>query len=456
MHARSRDQLRLPSILLKGETPVIYFYTQRPQTVRIGVGFPKGVWTQWYPQAAVVRPSLVEQAESPDRIGGGRICWYAEILPPALVNDRLKRDSGEIPTLPATRSDALWNFARDVDAAYVKCVDGTKEPQRAEYERFLFYRGLGEARLPVRLESRGEGTLTLDRDPTVGAGVQHVFVLRVENGRASYRYVPRLGPGEAASGVIPSMEAASPVADFTRKIAADLANRLTESGLFAKEARAMVNTWTSSYFQTDGIRVLFVLPQSWTDSFIPMTVSPPPRQTVRVMVGRLELLSREREQLAEAAIEGLAAADASRRSEAFAYLRDQGRYAEPIVRRVLRTTKNDEVRQLCRRLLTTEFVTELRAAVHNAADGRKVEIDPLLFRRHISPGCCREVGLDRESRAEAVAILHSLEPGAAKAGEPRSDDPGRLEIRAAALEASGVDRSAASTTVPASRRWRTR
>ena len=66
----------------------------------------------------------------------------------------------------------------------------------AEYERFLFYRGLGEARLPVRLESRGEGTLTLDRDPTVGAGVRHVFVLRVENGRASYRLSSR-GSGPA-------------------------------------------------------------------------------------------------------------------------------------------------------------------------------------------------------------------------------------------------------------------
>src|SRR4051812_35908683 len=40
VHARSRDQLRLPSMLLKGETPVIYFYTQRPQSVRLGVGFP--------------------------------------------------------------------------------------------------------------------------------------------------------------------------------------------------------------------------------------------------------------------------------------------------------------------------------------------------------------------------------------------------------------------------------
>ena len=55
----------------------------------------------------------------------------------------------------------------------------------------------------------------------------------------------------------------------------------------------MVNTWKNSYFQTDGIRVLFVLPQSWTDAFIPMDIQPQPRKVVRVMVGRLEMLSAE-------------------------------------------------------------------------------------------------------------------------------------------------------------------
>src|SRR4051794_7513545 len=48
VHARSRDQLHLPSVLLKGETPVIYFYTDRPRDVRVDVRFPRGLWTQWY------------------------------------------------------------------------------------------------------------------------------------------------------------------------------------------------------------------------------------------------------------------------------------------------------------------------------------------------------------------------------------------------------------------------
>ncbi len=147
-------------------------------------------------------------------------------------------------------------------------------------ERFLFYRGLGQARLPMRAEAAGGGTLSLERDATLGAGVRHVFILRVENGRGAYAYRPKLGPGEQASGVIPTMDGSRPVAEFTEVIANDLAARLKESGLYAKEARAMVNTWKTSYFQNDGIRVLFVLPQSWTDAFIPIRIAPKPREIV--------------------------------------------------------------------------------------------------------------------------------------------------------------------------------
>ena len=41
VHGRSKDQLQLPQMFLKGETPVIYFYTKEKQNVRVGVGFPR-------------------------------------------------------------------------------------------------------------------------------------------------------------------------------------------------------------------------------------------------------------------------------------------------------------------------------------------------------------------------------------------------------------------------------
>jgi hypothetical protein len=447
VHSRSRDQLRLPIMLLKGETPVIYFYTPRLLSVRVGVGFRDGIWTQWYPQAAVVRPSLQEQAQQPDRLNNGRICWFADVIPAAQAPMQAGKGPGVEPVPatfapPKTDKDALWNFARDVDAAYVKVMDGTSASPRPEYERFLFYRGLGQARMPLRADALYGGTLDLERELTLGDGVRHLFILRVEDGRGSFEYRPALRSGEQATGVIPSMERARPLAEFTEAVADALAARLTESGLFAKEARAMVNTWKSSYFQSEGVRVLFVLPQSWTDAAIPITIMPKPQQVVRVMVGRLELLSPERERRAESAVRDLAGTDAVRRREAFGYLRDQGRYVEPIVRRIAKTTQDDRVRQACRRLLLTELVTDLRAAVHSPVDGKQVHGDDLWIRVQLAR-LLREMGMVDEARAEAAALWREARNRPAPSKSSPANDAGTLEIRAALYEATGDDRRAA-------------
>ncbi len=446
VHARSRDQLRLPCSLIKGETPVIYFYSKERQNVRIGVGFPQGIWTQWYPQAAAVLPGLIKNAANPDHLTGGRVCWYAEIIPPVQVPLEIAGKTGSVrrpdALLPAVSTDALWNHAREVDASFVKtwnASDGTNKP---EYERFLFYRGLGRSRLPLHFDANDGGTLVLDRDPVIEQGVRHLFVIRIENGRGAYSYRPSLVAGQRISGVIPSLSESQPIDAFTRSIADALAARLTESGLYAKEARAMVNTWTTSYFQTGGVRVLYVLPQSWTDSFIPMTIAPAPREIVRVMVGRVELLSPERERLAERAVRDLADRSPEKRAEAYQFLRDQGRYVEPIVRRVQSTASDPSVRLLCRRLLLSEFVTELRAAIHNAADGKIVGTDPLLLKAELAR-LLRDLGLTDQARVEAEAAVRALKTQPADPNSSTAENPAFLEVRAAAVEAIGDDRKAA-------------
>ena len=159
------------------------------------------------------------------------------------------------------------------------------------------------------------------------------------------------------------MDGAQPLDRFVDAIADDVAGRLVESGLYAKEARAMVNTWRTSYFRTDGLRVLFVLPQSWTDQYIPLRINPQPEAIVRVMVGRIELLTQERERRAEAAVSAWHRLTPRPASRPLQSLREEGRYVEPIVRRTLRTSTDARVQMLCRRLLLTDFVTELRTSL---------------------------------------------------------------------------------------------
>jgi hypothetical protein len=191
------------------------------------------------------------------------------------------------------------------------------------------------------------------------------------------------------------------------EVSADVASRLYASGLYEPEALAMVNTWKSSYFKTDGVRLLFVMPQSWTDRFIPMRINPKPQELVRVMVGRVELLDTKREKRAEEAIRNLSSPVASVRERAFETLHSEGRYVEPIVRRALQTTTDAQVRTLSRRLLLTDFVTELRTALTDAATGEKVNTEPVFVRAQLA-SLLREVGLTAEAKQEGEAALKQL------------------------------------------------
>jgi hypothetical protein len=417
VHARRNAELRMRTSNLKMETPVIYFYSDVPLRAFVEVKFPGGLWTQWFPQADYVGPSLVQSGTLPPR--NGRIGWSVNVWPASQAQ----------PDLPPTTKDALWNYTRDVDAAYVN----TGTP--AEWERFIFYRGLGETRLPLAVSATAGGRLTCGAD--MKGGLQHVYLLRVEQGRGAYRYLPSVGCGDRIDQVVPAMDGAKPMDRFVGEIADDLAGRLVESGLYAKEARAMVNTWRTSYFTTDGIRVLFVLPQSWTDAFIPMTINPAPASLVRVMVGRIEILTPEREREAETAISRLASPDPAVREQAFVTLRGQGRYVEPIVRRTLESTSDEQVRTLSRRLLLTDFVSDIRSALTDA-EGRQVEQKAVYARAQLA-SLLREIGLDDQAKQEGERVLAEL----ADLPKPSmADHDSRNTFRALARANEGAGRDA--------------
>jgi hypothetical protein len=70
----------------------------------------------------------------------------------------------------------------------------------------------------------------------------------------------------------------------------ELAAALTKAGLYAKEAAAMIDTWRDSWFE-EGMRVFYILPRAIVDETLPIKITPAPAATVRVFVGRVEILS---------------------------------------------------------------------------------------------------------------------------------------------------------------------
>lgn len=319
VHTLKKDNVFPKFVTLKGETPVIYFYTDRPRKVQVGVDFPTGLWTHWFPSAM-----RVGRYTGADPTRNGHIGWVAQIAPPS-PQDRL----------PEIAPDSLWRFARQVpQAATVQVTAGS-----GETERFLFYRGLGRANLPVQFFPEKNGGRLVASVP-----VQRVIVVSVEQGKLTWKPIINLKAGQTLEGIRTRLRPGT-VAD----IALHLTHGLVQSGLFPDEAAALVNTWRSSYFEHDGLRVLFILPQTWTETFIPMRVSPKPDPFIRVMVGRIEGLTVGREAHVAAAVQGFTAHPETH----FATLAAQGRYLEPILRRL---ATRPALRSLCEKLLGTEFV----------------------------------------------------------------------------------------------------
>ena len=82
---------------------------------------------------------------------------------------------------------------------------------------------------------------------------------------------------------------------FLQAARAGLRGALLDTGLYADEAQAMVDTWTRSWFTNLGLRVLYAAPRAWADSWLPMTVTPKPDALVRTLVGRIEVMTHSEE-----------------------------------------------------------------------------------------------------------------------------------------------------------------
>jgi hypothetical protein len=161
--------------------------------------------------------------------------------------------------------------------------------------------------------------------------LEHLFVLSMQDGAAGFNYVESLNAGQQRSVVLSLKDQGSReqvMAALSRK----MAESLVHEGLYKREAVAMVNTWKDSWFAEDGVRVLYVLPRAWTDRILPLTLDPAPRETVRVMVGRAEVLTPEVQRKLAEDLAKASSGDESARNEVIALFKKLGRFAEPALR----------------------------------------------------------------------------------------------------------------------------
>lgn len=244
----------------KMETPVIYFYGNVDQKVHVEVGFPGGMISQWYPAASSFNNHL-------DEFKNGFMNW-----------DITLKSASDTKAYPKTLKSSIWNPARETAANTIQ-VNGEEE------ERFIFYRGLGDFEVPLKIKLRNsEITITNTSDQIVPA----LFYLQTSKalGVKKFLALPSLGAHE-------SKTFATSDARLVKGANSPIQKALEAQGLFEDEARSMLRTWDSSYFHTEGERLLYLLPQAWTETILPMKLNPVPEKLVRVLVGRIELFSKE-------------------------------------------------------------------------------------------------------------------------------------------------------------------
>jgi hypothetical protein len=320
----------------KMETPVTYFYSPVPVKVSARVDFPNGMLTQWYPFVQTMSPPLYwHNGSTPvDLHLNGSLTDWVEC---ARFNEPLKDGSldwgtfdvlapEQTPELAGPIGNTTWGFARNTKANTLAI--GTQR------EKFLFYRGLGNFQLPVTAKVFGQqATFT---NPAGEEKVPAVFLMQVTASGAGFVELGGVAGGAQLSGEIPA--ASMGLAEFVDALKIRLTAVLVADGLYADEAKAMVDTWERSYFLTPGIRALYLLPQSVTDEVIPLHITPAPKVLRRSMVIRLELLTPSHEQeLSQWLTELSQSPTAGAATVKFLSL---GRFAEPHLSRAVAMAKD--------------------------------------------------------------------------------------------------------------------
>ena len=314
------------------ETPVIYFYSKTNLAVEVSVDFPKGLITEWYPQATQIGPSVPAGTNSPvtrTTLAESRAVWknlHVVPAPEALPNPAV--------SLPEDKKGGHYFAARAPESDFLQTDFSKQNNASSEFEKYIFYRGAGSFQTPLRVTVNEQDDVVVENSGR--QKISHLILVSIHNGRGAFAVMDELPAGKSAAWL--NLNAAdtekwkhAALPEFQNEIGAQMESALTSEGLFADEAKAMVNTWKDSWFTEEGERVLYLLPRAWTDNILPLTLNPFPTHLTRVMVGRSEILSPKIEKKLTEVLVKAANGGANERKDAVRELKLLGRFAVPAI-----------------------------------------------------------------------------------------------------------------------------
>jgi hypothetical protein len=286
---------------IRMETPVLYFYSTHDTTVDVSVSFFHGLITEWYPRATHFEPSSsLENAALFQQQSSGSISWKAVSVQPSASL-----------AFPQEAQPSHYYAARDVASSPLRV--STKNGN--ENEKFIFYRGVSVAPAPLSALVLPNGQIEAMNQSSGEIPKLILFERRGE----------QVGFREAdvvREGVILD----PPVLDASLdSLLPGLEASLISSGLYPGEAHAMLESWKDSWFE-EGSRLIYLVPNSFVEKILPLSIEPPPAAVHRVFVGRMELLTPATQNAIETAVAGHDKAALSK----------YGRFVAPMIEMILR------------------------------------------------------------------------------------------------------------------------
>jgi hypothetical protein len=268
------------------ETPVLYFYTNRETTVSVNVSFSKGLITEWYPHAdrvyplSAVAPKIASFPVSDwalyQKHPDGSIAWNAVQIEP--------RSYAELPT---SQPENHYYAARQTASTPVQ----VKTPQGLQTEKFLFYRGVSTFTVPILTKVNADGSVLAEN--AAGEPIPAALLFERRGEKLGFRVVQQ--PADHLALNPPELNG------DMNSLKETVVEMLVAQGLYRDEAAAMFETWRDSWFE-EGSRLLYIVPRSFVDSILPLSIHPAPSQIVRVFVGRTELVTPATRQAVEQAV----------------------------------------------------------------------------------------------------------------------------------------------------------
>jgi hypothetical protein len=294
------------------ETPVLYFYTNRETMVSVHVSFSKGLITEWYPRASHVYPIA---AVAPKYANFSDWSLYQKHPDGSIDWDSVELQPRNFAEFPSENRANHYYAARQTASTPLQI----KTSNGIQTEKFLFYRGVSTFAVPLSVTIHSDGSLLAENlgDPPIPA----MLLFERRGDKLGFR----MAQPSTSNATLDPPELSADMNSLKRAVV----DILVAQGLYQDEAQAMFETWRDSWFE-EGSRLLYIVPRAFVDSILPLNIQPAPAQTVRVFVGRLELVTPATQRAIEQAME----------SHDRTTLNHYGRFLIPILESIIANEKS--------------------------------------------------------------------------------------------------------------------